>query len=86
VVASDVGGIPEVVVDGETGLLVHYDPAEPAAFEAGLAAAVDDVVSDLGRARDMGLAGRRRAEVEFSWERIAGQTVEVYESVLGPRP
>jgi starch synthase len=85
VVASDVGGIPEVVVDGETGLLVHYDEADPVAFEAGLAEAVDAVVSDLGQARDMGLAGRRRAEVEFSWERIARQTVEVYESVLAGR-
>ena len=86
VVASDVGGIPEVVVDGETGVLVHYDEADPEAFQAGLAAAVDDVVADLGRARDMGLAGRRRAEVEFSWERIARQTVEVYEAVLAARP
>ena len=85
VVASDVGGIPEVVVDGVTGLLVHYDPAAPAAFEAALALAVDELVADPGRARTMGEAGRVRAEREFSWRTIAEQTVQVYRTVAGAR-
>jgi starch synthase len=85
VVASDVGGIPEVVVDGVTGLLVHYDPAAPVAFEAALALAVDELVADPGRARTMGEAGRVRAEREFSWRTIAEQTVEVYRTVAGAK-
>jgi starch synthase len=78
VVASDVGGIPEVVVDGETGRLVHYDADDPAQFEADLAEAVNSVVADPARAREMGVAGRSRAVTEFGWDRIAAQTVEVY--------
>ena len=58
VVASDVGGIPEVVVDGVTGTLVHYDAADPAAFEVGLAEAVNALVADPARA---GALRRRRA-------------------------
>jgi starch synthase len=83
VVASDVGGIPEVVSDGETGLLVHYDPDDPAAFRSGLARAINELLADPGRAKAMGLAGRERAEVEFSWAKVAGSTMEVYRSVLG---
>ena len=82
VVASDVGGIPEVVVDGETGLLVHYDAREPAAFEGDLAEAVNALVRDPARTEAMGLAGRRRAVEEFSWATIADQTVAIYESLL----
>ena len=58
VVASDVGGIPEVVADGETGLLVHYDPADPAVYEAGLAEAVNGLLADPARPTRMGVAGR----------------------------
>jgi starch synthase len=79
VVASDVGGIPEVVVDGETGLLVHYDADEPGQFEADFAAAINKVIEDPVRAREMGRAGRERAISDFGWDRIAARTVEVYE-------
>ena len=82
VVASDVGGIPEVVVDGATGLLVHYDEADPRGFEAGLARALSDVLGDPDRAAAMGRAGRARAVAEFDWDAIAVQTLTLYESVL----
>jgi alpha-maltose-1-phosphate synthase len=83
VVGSDVGGIPEVVADGHTGTLVHYDAADTAAFEAGLAAAVNALVADRERARQYGLAGRRRCVEEFSWGRIAEQTLAIYQGVGG---
>jgi alpha-maltose-1-phosphate synthase len=82
VVASNVGGIPEVVVDGGTGLLVPYDPNDASGFEAGLARAVNELVGDAVRARDMGEAGRRRAVEEFGWAAIARHTLDVYEAVL----
>ncbi|WP_080795585.1 glycogen synthase [Corynebacterium pacaense] len=82
VVASDVGGIPEVVVDGVTGTLVHYDENDAAGFEAGLAAAVNEMVEDRARAERFGKAGRQRAIDDFSWETIAQQTVDVYKSLL----
>lgn len=82
VVASDVGGIPEVVVDGETGTLVHYDESDPEGFERGIAAAVNNMVADRERAAKIGQAGKKRAEEVFSWENIAEQTVEVYRSLM----
>lgn len=82
VVASAVGGIPEVVVDGETGLLVPYDPDAVAAFEAEFAAKVNELIADPERAAAMGRAGRQRSLDEFSWEAIAKQTVEVYEAAI----
>ena len=85
VVASDVGGIPEVVVDGETGVLVHYDQADPHGFEAGLAAALTGVLADPARAAEMGRAGRTRAVSEFGWDAIAAQTLELYRGVLRAR-
>ncbi|CAB4851788.1 unannotated protein [freshwater metagenome] len=78
VIASDVGGIPEVVVDGKTGLLVHYDPAEPAEFEHAFADAVNELVADPLRARDMGKLGRARAVADFGWDVVAARTLEVY--------
>ena len=83
VVASDVGGIPEVVRDGVTGLLVHYDQADPGGFEAGLADAVGQVLTDPARGSTMGAAGRNRAESEFGWAAVADQTVAVYRAAIG---
>lgn len=81
VVASDVGGIPEVVDDGRTGLLVHYDPADAAAFERDLAEGVNSLVADPQRAATYGAAGRARCIEEFSWAQIAEQTLEIYRKV-----
>lgn len=82
VVASDVGGIPEVVVDGTTGNLVHYDENDPEAFERDLAAAVNAMVADRERAKKFGVAGRQRAVDCFSWATIAQQTVDIYSSLI----
>ncbi len=82
VVASDVGGIPEVVVDGETGLLAHYDEADADGFERSLAAAVNELVADPQRAAAMGSAGRERAVREFGWDAAARKTVAIYDSVF----
>jgi starch synthase len=83
VVASAVGGIPEVVADGETGLLVPYDPTDPAGFTAALAARIDELLADPGRAREMGAAGRRRVLEEFTWRSIAERTAALYERAGG---
>ncbi len=85
VVASAVGGIPEVVDDGVTGLLVPYDPDDPAALEAGLAARITELLADPDRAAAMGAAGRARVLERFGWPAVAEQTVAVYESVLARR-
>ncbi|MEV7662423.1 glycogen synthase [Paenarthrobacter sp. NPDC089316] len=90
VVASATGGIPEAVLHGETGLLVPLEqvtdgtgtPLDPEKFVSDFAAALNQVVSDPARAREMGIAGRRRAEDHFSWESITETTLEVYRSVL----
>ncbi|SHN33586.1 glycogen synthase [Cryptosporangium aurantiacum] len=81
VVASAVGGIPEVVQDGVTGLLVPYTPDDLPAFEAGLAEALATVVGDPIRGSEFGRAGRKRAVDLFSWEAIAEQTITVYMSL-----
>ncbi|RBY89429.1 glycogen synthase [Blastococcus sp. TF02A-30] len=85
VVASAVGGIPEVVADGRTGLLVPYDAADPGAFEDGLAARMAELLADHDRAAGMGAAGRDRVLAEFGWAAIAEQTVAVYSAVLAAR-
>lgn len=82
VVASDVGGIPEVVLDGQTGTLVHYDENDAGAFEKDLAEAVNNMVADRNRAAAFGVAGRNRAVNDFSWANIAQQTVDVYRSLI----
>jgi starch synthase len=72
VVGSRTGGIPEVVADGETGLLVPAGEPEP------LAAALNTLLSDPDRAAAMGQAGRKRAVSEFGWPAIAAQTADLY--------
>jgi starch synthase len=78
VVASRVGGIPEVVEDGVTGVLVSVEDD----FEAGLARALDTVLGDPEGARRMGEAGRARAVGEFGWDTVARRTVRLYEEIL----
>ncbi|MCX4562871.1 glycogen synthase [Streptomyces umbrinus] len=78
VVASRVGGIPEVVADGETGLLVSVEDD----FEAQLARALDSLLADPQAARRMGEAGRERAVREFGWDAVARRTVQLYEEIL----
>ena len=78
VVASDVGGIPEVVADGVTGSLVHYDPNDTNGYQTRLAEAVNALVADPEKAERYGKAGRQRCIAEFSWARIAEQTLEIY--------
>jgi starch synthase len=90
VVASAVGGIPEVVEAGVTGLLVPFvpaaegawEPADPAAFAAALAERLNTLLADPERARQMGRAGRERAVAEFAWPAIAARTVDVYRRLL----
>ncbi len=81
VVASAVGGIPEVVVNGETGLLVDYTPDDVEGFEAALADRINRLVTDPELAARMGRAGRTRAVSAFDWAAIADQTVALYRSL-----
>ncbi|GGI13484.1 glycosyl transferase [Galliscardovia ingluviei] len=93
VVASATGGIPEVVVDGETGYLVHVDqvhdgtgtPTDPERFVQAMADAINRIMEDPERARAMGQAGFERARDHFSWESIADRTLAVYQDVLAKR-
>jgi starch synthase len=90
VVATATGGIPEVVADGETGVLVPIEqvtdgtgtPVDPDKFVADFGAAMNRLIRDPQRAKKMGLAGRERAVTKFSWSRIAADTMAVYKSVL----
>jgi starch synthase len=90
VVGTATGGIPEVVDDGVTGVLVPIDqiqdgtgtPVDPEQFVADLAAALTEVLSDPERAKAMGRAGRVRAEQQFSWAQIAVETERIYRSLL----
>ncbi|MFK4070231.1 glycogen synthase [Streptomyces sp. NPDC029674] len=82
VVASRVGGIPEVVRDGTTGVLVPYDESDPEGFERELGLLLDGLATDPGRAAAMGAAGRDRVLDAFGWDAVARRTVEVYEKTL----
>jgi starch synthase len=82
VVASRVGGIPEVVLDGDTGLIVPYDEQDPVGFERGIADAVNRLAADPDLATRLGRAGRERAVDAFAWDAIAAQTVELYRSLV----
>jgi starch synthase len=78
VVSSDVGGIPEVVADGETGIVVPYTPDDAEDFERRFADAVNSLAADPERARAMGDRGRERAVDHFGWQVVAQKTIEVY--------
>jgi glycogen synthase len=90
VVASAVGGIPEVVVDGETGVLVPleqqaespFEPLNPQQFSADLAAAINGLLRDPALRERMAEAGRKRVEREFAWPAIARQTADLYASLM----
>lgn len=82
VVASRVGGIPEVVTAGVTGTLVDYASSEATAFETGLTDAVNELIADPAKAARFGAAGRARCIENFSWAHIAALTMQVYQQVL----
>jgi len=93
VVASAVGGIPEIVVEGETGYLVPFEPdpaspfgtpREPEAFARALADRVAALAADPEGARRMGQAGRRRVEERFTWTAVAGRTAALYRRLVSP--
>jgi starch synthase len=90
VVATRTGGIPEVVDDGVTGLLVPFEPrddgsrepVDAAAFAHGIADRVNELLGDPSRAERLGRAGRRRAVERFGWSSVAAETVSLYERLL----
>ena len=81
VLASRVGGIPEVVSHQETGILVDYTP-DHSRFEADLTAAISELMADPARLEKYGKAGRVRAETHFGWDAVAQQTISLYRSVI----
>jgi glycosyltransferase involved in cell wall biosynthesis len=91
VVASAVGGIPEVVMDGETGLLVNLEQMDESPFEAlqpeifakDLAEGVNKLMADEELRKSMAAKGRKRVEDVFSWKSIAQQTVDLYKTLGG---
>ncbi len=92
VVASAVGGIKEVVVDGETGYLVPFEqdattsfPIHPDQFARDLAAKLSELLGDPEKCRRFGRAGRKRVEQTFSWTAIAGQTIDLYQELMDER-
>ncbi len=82
VVASSVGGIPEVVTHGATGLLVDYVPGDTLKFEQGLATSINELLNDSHRAHEMGRRARSHVVDNFDWSRIARNTIELYESLV----
>ena len=90
VVASKVGGIPEVVVEGKTGLMVevdavssdNFEPKDPAAFSHRLAAAISSLLSSPEKLKAFGAAGRQRVEQFYAWEQIAARTLSFYKELI----
>lgn len=90
VVGSSVGGIPEIIVHGETGILVplqpkgptDFEPAHPEAFQNALAKSVNLLLANPDQAKTMGIAARKRAIEVFSWKSIAKQTFDFYAEVI----
>ena len=90
VVGAHVGGIPEIIVEGETGHLVPFEaggdayrsPLDPGTFARDLAVAINDLVDDPARADAWGRAGRQRVLAEFSWSSIAERTADLYRSLV----
>jgi glycosyltransferase involved in cell wall biosynthesis len=90
VVGSAVGGIPEIIVDGETGFLVplqaksetDFDPVSPEAFQKDFAEKLNRFLTNPDLAKKMGEASRKRAVSVFSWEAIAKETFHFYEKVI----
>jgi glycosyltransferase involved in cell wall biosynthesis len=90
VVASAVGGIKEVVVDGETGILVQveqqkeapFEPVNPDKFSKDLANGINKLVNDKELMKTMGINGRKRVEETFDWTAIAKQVEELYQSLI----
>lgn len=82
VLASKVGGIPEVVAHNETGRLIDYDAKNTAKFENDFATQIEELMSDSKLLNKMGKAGRVRAEKFFGWDAVARQTIELYASLL----
>lgn len=82
VVASRVGGIPEIVVEGETGYLVDFNPADLDSFTSALAGRIEKLLRDTSLAARMGKAGRERVLQHFGWRAIASQTVQLYDALL----
>ncbi|MCE5292353.1 MAG: glycogen synthase [Nocardiaceae bacterium] len=85
VIASDVGGIPEVVEHGDTGLLVHYDAEDAETYENHLAIAVNRLCGSPELSRLMGDSGRRRVAEKFAWTEVAAETVKIYSDVIAGR-
>ena len=93
VVASAIGGILEVVVDGETGYLVPFEqdpvttfPSNPEKFSRDLAEKISVLLDDPEKAKRFGEAGRRRVEETFAWSAIADQTIRLYQTLIGSAP
>lgn len=82
VLGSRVGGIPEVVAHNETGRLVDYDANNINKFENDFTSQIEDLMANPNLLKELGKAGRIRAEKHFGWDAVAKQTIELYKSLL----
>jgi starch synthase len=85
VLASRVGGIPEVVSDRVTGELVDYTEGDIPRFEAALSEAISRLMANPDLLQQYGKAGRARASFEFGWDAVAATTLALYKSVINHR-